>query len=271
MTPADVDALTATLWQSAGVTAGAGLRRRRVPAPGQHRSHRPHPDAGRGGALPGRQVARQAGAPGRSAAGQPRVRRALGRRVAGSLRRARVPQAGPGEAARPARVLPGGVSREPALRPHGARDADLLGRDLAERPRRLRRVARQGRRRRDHGVGDGAPVPGRADPVRAVPRPPVRRSLQAGRLLRVRGVLRAHQDQAGEDRGAVGSRRRRQAMLPRWPRPRRRRRPRQPRRPTMAAADGMGGETGGADMAALERAATRTTRSTPSSTSPTGR
>ena len=188
-----------------GRDAGAGLRRRRVPAPGQHRRDRAHPDARGGRALPEGSGARQAGAPGRPAAGQPRVRRALGRRGAGSVRRARVPQAGAGEAAGAARLLPDGLPREPPLRSDRARDAHLLGRDRAQRPRRVRRVARQGGRRRDDGVGDGAALPRRADPVRAVPRPPLRRSLQAGGLLRPGRLLRAHQDQAGARRRGDGA------------------------------------------------------------------
>ena len=140
-----------------------------------------------------RRSARQAGEAGRSPAGSPRVPRLLDPEVRRHPPRQRPADPDQG-GARLQPLDPGEPRAEQADGPVRPRAADGRRLDLSEpggellpdqpRPRELGR---------DHR----AALPGRAHPVREVPQPPVR-ALDAGRLLRLRGVLLPGPPQAGE-------------------------------------------------------------------------
>ncbi len=158
-----------------------------------HRPDRPAADRRGAGAFPGRPLPGTTRGPGRSPDGSRRIPRHLGDEVG---RAAPDPH---GQRAEP--------QGPPAVRHLAPRACPRRGDDRSDRPRapaRHGRELREPRRQllpdRDHAAADRRErrpgLPRHPDPVRPVPQPSVR-SLDDGRLLRVRRVLQPDRLQAG--------------------------------------------------------------------------
>ena len=182
--------------------AVAARRRPDVPPPRLARPDRPPADPGGDAGLPRRPLAREAVRAGRRPARPPRVRRPLGEQVDGPAPAEPVPGRHQG-GLEPRRLDSSRLPREHALRRVRPADRHRRGQHLPrDAGHHLPRPPRAG-----GADDDGQPaLPGHPARMRPLPPPPLR-GLGAGRLLRVRRLLR--QGRAQGDRALAADQRER--------------------------------------------------------------